>query len=469
MQKPKMSSQNKISASFRDPSGFLFHRDSKLYRQVNRVYTDNYRKLMDSGLYQELVDADLLVAHQEVDLSPEDPDLAYCILQPELVPFISYPYEWSFSQYKDAALATLEIQKRAFAKGMALKDASAYNIQFLRGKPVLIDTLSFEIYRDGEPWVAYRQFCQHFLAPLALMVHTDVRLSELMRVYIDGVPLDLASKLLPGNTKFNLGLATHIHIHAGAQKHYADKTVAKESVKAKMSRTAFMGLIDNLQSTVEGLKNKPPDTEWAHYYDATNYTDNALQEKFNLVKSYVEKVKPAYVWDLGANTGYFSRAASEMGIPTVAMDIDPAAVDEAYRMVREHNEQNLLPLVMDLTNPSPALGWNNTERMSFGNRGPVDCVLALAIIHHLAISNNVPLPRLADFFAGLGRWLIIEFVPKEDSQVQRLLATREDIFPDYTPAGFEAAFSQAYTINQCVEIPGSRRSLYLLERKGNAE
>ena len=144
-------------------------------------------------------------------------------MQPEIIPFISYAYEWSFSQLQDAALATLAIEKKALEHGMSLKDASAYNIQFRGSRPVLIDTLSFERYREGEPWVAYRQFCQHFLAPLALMSHTDVRLGQLLRVYIDGVPLDLASRLLPGKTKLSLGLATHIHLHAQAQRKYADK------------------------------------------------------------------------------------------------------------------------------------------------------------------------------------------------------------------------------------------------------
>ena len=170
------------------------------------------------------------------------PELAYKILKPVELPLISYPYEWSFSQYKDAALATLEIQKRAYAKGFALKDASAYNIQFYEGKPVFIDTLSFETYKEGEPWIAYKQFCQHFLAPLALMSQVDIRLSQLMRVYIDGIPLDLTSKLLPGSTKFNLGLNLHIHTHASAQLKYADKPVAKKEVKGQMGRNAFLGL-----------------------------------------------------------------------------------------------------------------------------------------------------------------------------------------------------------------------------------
>ena len=189
------NSDNRVAASFRDPSGFLFTRAGTLYRQVNQYYQADYDLLMKSGLYAALVKAGLLVRHSEATVEPREPALAYKVIQPERVQFISYPYEWSFSQYKDAALATLAIQKRALESGMSLKDSSAYNIQFHRGKPVLIDTLSFEIFREGEPWVAYRQFCQHFLAPLALMALKDIRLSQLMRIYIDGVPLDLASQL----------------------------------------------------------------------------------------------------------------------------------------------------------------------------------------------------------------------------------------------------------------------------------
>src|SRR6185503_16964008 len=201
-----------LSASFRDPSGFLFSRGGVLYRQVNRKYEQEYARLMESGLYEKLVKAGLLIPHLEVDEAPAESEVtrafAYKIIQPERAPFISYPYEWSFGQLKDAALATLSIQRRALKVGMSLKDASAYNIQFVRGKPTLIDTLSFEIYKEGQPWVAYRQSCQHFLAPLALMALKDVRLNQLLRVYIDGVPLDLASGLLPAKTRLNFGLLT---------------------------------------------------------------------------------------------------------------------------------------------------------------------------------------------------------------------------------------------------------------------
>ncbi|MCL4823372.1 MAG: hypothetical protein KJZ57_04050, partial [Anaerolineales bacterium] len=203
-----------LAASFRDPGGFLFSRGGILYRQVNRAGADDYTRFMESGLYEKLVKAGLLIPHAEVDEPPAEAALSFKILRPERAPFISYPYEWSFSQLKDAALATLSIQKRALKLGMSLKDASAYNIQFIHGRPMLIDTLSFEVYREGRPWDAYRQFCQHFLAPLALMSRVDVRLGQLLRVHIDGLPLDLASRLLPASTRLDFGLLTHIHIHA---------------------------------------------------------------------------------------------------------------------------------------------------------------------------------------------------------------------------------------------------------------
>ena len=456
------------AASFRDPSGFVFFHDGEVYRQVNAAYRDNYDRLMESGLYEVLVRERLLVPHREVDVPPPEPDLAYKVIKPERIPFISYPYEWCFSELQDAALATLAIQRRALEYGQSLKDSSAYNIQFYRGRPTLIDTLSFERYQPGEPWVAYRQFCQHFLAPLALMARRDVRLGQLLRIHIDGVPLDLASALLPGGTRWSLALATHIHLHARTQKKHANRA-RKIDPKRKLSRNALTGILASLESGTRGLEWKPAGTEWAEYYDATNYSDGAFGDKKSTVERYIETSRPGTVWDLGANTGVFSRLAAGRGIPTVAFDIDPAAVEKNYRdcraRARTGEDVNILPLVLDLTNPSPGLGWANEERMSLLQRGPVDMALALALIHHLAISNNLPLPRVARFFAGVCERLVIEFVPKSDSQVQRLLATREDIFTDYTRAGFERAFGSRFTIDDAGPVQGSERTLYLMTRK----
>jgi ribosomal protein L11 methylase PrmA len=460
-----MPETEQLSASFRDPSGFLFSRNGILYRQINLAYSNDYTRLMDSGLYEKLVKAGLLIAHVETEQSPAIKDSAFKVIQPEFVPFISYPYEWSFSQLKDAALATLSIQKRALKQDMSLKDASAYNIQFVRGKAALIDTLSFEVYKPGQPWVAYKQFCQHFLAPLALMSLRDVRLSQLLRVYIDGIPLDLASNLLPARTKFNFGLLTHIHIHAGAQKRYSDRAVKPGSNALSVSKQAFLGLIESLENTIRKLTWKPAGTEWGDYYENTNYTDSAFEHKKQLVNEWTRNKHPRLVWDLGGNTGIFSREAAASAAFAVSFDIDPAAVEQNYRTVKAKKEQNILPLILDLTNPSPSLGWDNTERDSFGARGPADMALALAVIHHLAISNNVPLPQLVGFFAARCKWLVIEFVPKSDSQVQKLLASREDIFPNYTREGFEKAFASRFTIHNAEAVRDSERTLYLMESR----
>ncbi len=459
-----MSSNGKVSGSFRDPSGFLFFRDGVIYRRINTVYKEHYDCLINSGLYKTLVDAGLLIPHVDVDSDYLKSDHTYLTIKPEPIPFISYPYEWCFSQLKNAALATLEIQKRALDFNMVLKDANAYNMQFRNNKPVLIDTLSFEKYREGEPWIAYEQFCQHFLAPLALMSYTDIRLNHLFKVFIKGIPLDLASGLLPFHTRLKISMLSHIHLHAKSQQYFADKPVSKEK-KVKISRFALMGLVDSLTSAVKKLKIGTEYTEWGDYYEATNYSSEALNLKKRHVSEFLDKANPKTVWDLGANTGLFSRIASDRGIQTVSFDIDPLAVEKNYLECVEKGETNILPLLLDLTNPSPAIGWENRERMSVLERGRPDTVLALALIHHLAISNNLPLGDIAGFFSKMCNSLIIEFVPKNDSQVQRLLASREDIFPDYTQEVFENVFREYFTIQKSVGIKGSERILYLMEKK----
>jgi hypothetical protein len=452
-----------LPASFRDPSGFLFRQNDTIYRQVNLVYKDDYDHLMDSGLYQALVGDNLLIPHGEVGIEPPVPEIAYKIIRPEVIPFISYPYEWCFSQLRDAALTTLKIQRKALDFGMSLRDSSAYNIQFKNGRPIFIDTLSFGKYREGQPWVAYRQFCQHFLAPLALMSYKDIRLSQLLCIYIDGLPLDLTGCLLPWRTRLRFSLLSHIHLHARSQKHFADKPI--NVGQHRMSRYAFLGILNSLESTVKKLKWQPGGTEWADYYQDTNYSPQAFEHKKTIVAGFLDRVRPATVWDLGANVGIFSRLASDRGTPTVSFDVDPAAVEKNYLDCVARGDTNILPLVIDLTNPSPGIGWENKERMSLKERGPADAVLALALVHHLAISNNVPLSRIAGFLSDISHWLIIEFIPKTDSQIQRLLATREDIFPDYTQEAFQKEFGKLFNITHSVPIKDSQRTLYLMQRR----
>ncbi len=461
-----MASVARLPGSFRDPSGFVFSRQGVVHRQIAPSYAPQYERLISSGLYEELVRGELLLPHEELDVRLAFSSEAYKVLRPAQLPFISYPFEWCFSQLQDAAMTTLRIQRAALNRGMTLKDASAYNVQLFAARPVLIDTLSFDFYRAGTPWVAYRQFCQHFLAPLALMSRTDIRLGQLFRTYIDGVPLDLASRLLPFRTRFGLGLGLHVHAHAKVQQQYSNQPPSDETRHSRgLSLKALQSLVTHLEQTVAGLKPPTQQTEWADYYDANNnYGRDGRDAKEQVVRSLLADHPPDTVWDLGANDGRFSRLAREVGASSVvAWDIDPNCVDTSYRQVIASRERGHFPLLLDLTNPSPAIGWAHRERLSLAERGPVDVVLALGLIHHLAISNNVPLSHVAGYFRTLTRRLVIEWVPKEDSQVQKLLATRPDIFPDYVQTKFEADFTRQFRILQKVAVEGTCRTMYLLE------
>lgn len=429
------------------------------------AYRDHYHYLTESGLYEELVRSGLLVRHQEMDPAGTGSEGAYKILKPEPIPFISYPYEWGFSQLKDAALTTLDIQKKALAFGMTLKDASAYNIQFLNGKPVLIDTLSFQKYQEGEPWAAYGQFCRHFLAPLLLISYRHIGAAQLSRVYIDGIPLDLASSLLPMRTHLRLSVQMHVHWHAGLQKKFASKNEVKTGGHGPFRLRSFLGLIDSLESTIKRLRWRPARTEWADYYQGDSYDPDTLDHKIQVVTSFLNQVRPKTVWDLGANTGLFSRLASDMGIETISLDRDPWAVEQSYAALVKRKETKILPLLLDLTNPSPGLGWANRERAGLVERGPADMLLALALIHHLAIGANLPMDMIAAYFRGLSSWTLVEFVPKTDRGVVRLLATREDIFPDYTQDNFEKEFSAFFKIESQQRLNKSERTLYLMRGK----
>ncbi len=451
--------------SFRDPAGFVFEADKKIFRQVNKCYKENYDFLMSSGLYQALVEGGLLIPHKEVRPFREDEN-AYKIIEPEKVPFVSYPYEWCFSQLKDAALLTLEIQKIAMSKGMCLKDASAYNIQFLNGKPILIDTLSFDVLKKNSPWVGYRQFCQHFLAPLLVQAYTDVRLNVLLKDNLDGLPLDLANKLLPLRAKFSFGVLSHILLHSKSQKRYGGKAVDAKKYSSSMSENSLLGLIESLESSIKKLTLKLDNTEWADYYAGNNNYDDASSDfKMRFVQKHVKSEKPEMVWDIGANDGKFSEAAAKEGRFTVSMDIDPVCVERNYLERVKKGNSNILPLILDVTNPSPSIGWNNSERKSLAERGPADMVLALALVHHLAISNNLPLRKIAEYFSRIARTLVIEFVPKTDLQVQKLLSSREDIFNTYTIEQFEKEFSAFFKIEAAEKVVHSERTLYFMRGK----
>lgn len=456
------------SGSFRDPSGFVFSHDGVTYRQINAAFGAQYRQLIDTGLYDELAQSGLLVNHEEVDFRLPAAPPAFAVLRPQQIPFISYPYEWCFSQLRAAALLTLDVQRRAIERGMVLRDASAYNVQFAAGRPVFIDTLSFGPYVEGEPWIAYRQFCQHFLAPLAMMVHVDAELGKLMRIHIDGIPLDMAARLLPLKTRLRPGLLTHVHLHAkslisGPAQHSGS---SPQWGPRRMGKTGMLGLVDSLRRTVEQLTWTPPATLWSTYTEHSNYTATAHNHKQRLVGEWLTQAARSSqcgtVWDLGANVGIYSRIAAEHASLVVSFDLDQVAVEYHFRSCQSRHETKILPLVQDFANPSPPTGWHHRERQSLVQRGPTDAALALALVHHLAIGNNVPLSSIAAFFRDVTRHLIIEFVPREDSQVQRMLALREDVFSEYSKSAFESAFERYFDVVQAATIEDTLRTLYLM-------
>lgn len=456
-----MVSYTRHPASFKDPSGFVFEAGGKFYRQVNQFYAPQYRQLMDSGLYQQLVQSNLLVSHEELSVNyTQDPDW-YITIFPETVSYISYPYEWCFAQLKDAALLTLKILRLSVEYDMVLKDATPFNIQFHNGRPVFIDTLSFDTYDPRQPWIAYRQFCQCFLFPLYLEHYLKSDIQKILSTYINGIPIDIIAKLLPLKSRLNLGVWLHVYLQNTSMINEKENKSA-----VKFSKKKLTDLISHLETIIRNFPaEKPYKTTWSNYYDDTVLSRDYVEIKENLVLEYVALTGAKSVLDLGANTGHFSKKLALQGMTVVATDTDSRCINKLYLDTRKNHSLNILPLVVDVANPSPAIGFNNRERAAFHDRIQTELVLALALIHHLVIGRNIPLQALAGYFHRIAPQLIIEFVPKQDEKVRQMLKSRPDIFMDYDQEHFEAIFATYFTITDQIKIPGTERTLYRMIRK----
>jgi hypothetical protein len=454
---------HKHPSSFRDPSGYVFVEKDIIYRRVNGSYLNTFSKLVESGLYDNLVDKGWLIPHE---ITEKEDD--FFIIKPEQLSLITYPYEWSFSQLKDAALLTLRVHKSALHYGMLLKDATAFNVQFHKGNPVFIDTLSFDVYKHGTPWGAYGQFCRHFLAPLLLMKHVSPDLNKLHVSFLDGVPLDIASKMLPTKTHFSLFIKANIHMHAKAFNKY--KGTFETNKKPTISLHTQNNIIQNMIDYISKLTLNS-ETEWGDYYTLSNYDDEGFRVKETTVKRWIKKYALKNIWDIGGNNGHFSRHLQSDCDTIICSDIDPMAVDVNYRTVKKNNEKNIFPLLIDYTNQSPGIGFANEERTPFHHRIQklqVDCILALALIHHLAISANCTFEMLANSFSGISEWLLIEFVHPDDSWVNKLLQSKREarnLFDYYNKQEFETIFEQFYDVREILDIPTSKRTLYLMAKK----
>lgn len=459
-----------VKSSFRDPGTQVFMADGKVYRHIRHAAMPHYDALMKSGLYDRLVRENLLVPHADVTSRFAGPLGAVegeVVIEPVMIPFISHPFEWSFSALKQAALTTLKIQKLCLDHGVTLQDASAFNVQFLNGRWVFIDTGSFQIREGSQPWGAYRQFCQHFLAPLLLMAYRDGRLVSLFAKYLDGIPLDLANALLPLRAKCRLSVFLHIVMHSK----YAVRDFSKDTKQTAqdVSPAAAYGLLDQLQSLISSLRIDGRETVWTAYEETHTYNQQEFQDKECFILKIAGGLKPRHVWDLGANAGHFSRlvaASTKDDVAVTALEYDFMTVEAGARKSATVLHNQPLHIWMDLLNPSAGAGWGGTEWASLQNRGPVDLVLALALIHHICLAGNISFEQFFEYLSGFAKSVIVEFVPKTDPQSQRLLRSKKDIYDLYTQEHFEKSLSAFFTVQDTATVSNTGRTLYALTRKG---
>jgi len=467
-------------ASFRDPSGFVFRANDGFYRQVNPSYAEDYECLMNSGLYRALTEKGLLIPHTEIPENLSGSPDWYKTLHPLQLPFISYAYEWSFDQLRDAALLTLRIMGMAMDHGMILKDATPFNIQFHKGKPVFIDTLSFEKHVVTRPWVAYRQFCECFLYPLYLEHYKGLGPQKILTAWPEGIPAGVTAGLLPLKSCLNVGVWMHIRLQnmigpgAGQRSRGQRKGAQEVSSEGKagtgqggFSQQKLRHLVQNLETIVKGLRPKAAtNSTWNNYYGTTILSRDYLDEKTKIFRQFIGSIPFTSALDIGSNEGFFSRILAEKNVRVLAVDSDPACIADLYRTVREKNIPNILPLCIDLSNPSPAIGFRNAERSSFTERARAELVIALALVHHLVLTKNIPFADIADYLTSLTTdYLIIEFVPLEDEKAQELIRNKETFHKPYDAASFKEQLARHFSIEREAPVPGTARILFLMKKR----
>ncbi|HTR31011.1 MAG TPA: class I SAM-dependent methyltransferase [Puia sp.] len=446
-------------ASFRDPAGFVFTVDGMIYRQVNKWYSFRYDYLHQCGLYERLTGQGLMVPYTE---GPPDLALsgdAYKILSPLQIRHISYPSEWCPEQLKDAALLTLKVQRIAMENGMGLKDATPLNIQFLNGQPILIDTLSLDLYEPKKPWIAYRQFCECFLFPLYIHRYARTGTGKIAAAWPDGIPVGETARLLPFKSRWSMGAWLHVFL----QRRVTSRKSPVDERHLTFSKAKLNNLLAHLQSTIGGLKvSSGSPSSWSNYYDETILGKDYLAAKQRLFRQFLDTIEFADALDLGCNDGLFSKILAESGKPVIAIDSDWQCIDKLYRSHSRH----ILPLCIDLANPTPATGFRNAERTSFTDRAASDLVTALALIHHLTLANNIPMSLIAEYMNQLAKkYLIVEYVPLSDPKANDLITRRQSRVVGYDPEQFEMAFGRDFQIEKKDPIAGSERVLYLLKKR----
>lgn len=454
--------------SFRDPSGQVHLVDGRVYRTVMPRAMEDFGFVRDTGLIDELVADGQLVPETRADpgVLGESGKGATLVLEHPRLPFISYPYEWSFTTLKTAALLHLDVHLRALEHGVTLSDATAYNIQFDRGRALFIDSLSFRRYRDGEFWLGHRQFCEQFLNPLLLRSLFGIPHNAWYRGGLEGISAQQLNPLLRWRHLLSWNVLVHVVMQARFQSRATAAAEAEKKINTrKLSLAAFQHMLRGLRKWIAVLE--PADTSptvWSTYTADNSYESEEAHAKARFVTEFAGTLKPKMLWDIGCNTGDYARTALEAGAETViGFDFDQGALDLAFARAKTER-LNFLPLFMDAANQSPSQGWAQGERLGLTQRGEADGLLALALVHHLAIGRNIPLQAVVDWLVEMAPNGVVEFVQKSDPMVQTLLRLRDDIFDDYSEENFVKQLESRADIVQSETVSSTGRRLFWFQR-----
>lgn len=483
LRRPENSDQGILpdAGSFRDRENRVYRVGDRIFRGISAGAYERWKDVSSSQFYNALLTEAKIIPTTDVSNSEiaHQGDLAGwpAVLSHETIPFVSYPYEWSFSMLKDSALLHLDILERAIPQGWTLKDSSAYNIQWRACRPVFIDTPSFDHYNAGDPWRGYRQFCMMFLYPLMLKAYLGVDFGPLLRSYLDGIDPAVADKFLWRGARFRKGVFSHVHLHSRMQERAATRELdearrlteeaagAPEATRPiRHSEAMVLGLIQGLRAMIEKMRTPKERTTWSGYESDHSYSDNSHQKKKEFVDRHAAARDYKMIWDIGCNTGTFSRICESHARHIISIDGDSKAIDRLYQQEKPRDAQRILPLIIDLTNVSPNQGWRGAERKSLESRGKPDLIVCLALIHHMVISANIPMAEFIDWLAGMGGDIIIEFVTAEDSMARMLLRNKVNQYQDYTLTEFERLITRKFAITDSEELKGGHRKIYFLSR-----
>jgi len=460
--------------SFRDREGRVFLRGGRVFRALSEAALGDWNSLSGAAFFQRAVQSGRIIETHEVPLEtvdlPSPADHWVAAVEHKRIPFVSYPYEWTFGMLREAALLQLELLTEALDEGLILKDASAYNIQWFGCRPTLIDIPSFERWHPGEAWVGYQQFCQLFLYPLMLTAHRGVPFQPWLRGSIDGISPESCSRLLSARDRFRRGVLTHVVLHHRllAATGKSEAGLRKELKATDLGKEIIVRNVRGLHKLVSGLRWKIDESEWSGYAECRSYSNEEIVAKKRFVEEAASSRRWNLVWDLGCNTGEFTHIVADHADYVVAMDGDALAVERLFQELRAQDNRAIHPLYVNLADPSPNLGWRGAERQSLPARGQPDLTLCLALIHHMVITANVPLEDFVSWLAGLGSHVVIEFVRRNDPMVQRLLKTKGDVPHDYSLENFVRSIRERFEIITQSDSSVGTRVLYFLRPRAGA-